>query len=130
VVLIQIAGNHFSSGRELLQTLAYSLIYANLTGVLGLLVVAGFVERLARRKVSLVVIFALCMIVVVPVGVLMAQTLLMAIGFVVPQHFWREYAHTLRVAMPLAILFGAGALVHALLRARIQFMEERLHEKE
>jgi len=130
VVLIQIAGNHFSSGRELLQTLAYSLVYANLTGLLGLLVVGGFVERLARHEIPLVLIFALCILAVVPVGVLMAQALLMAAGFVVPQHFWREYAHTLRVAMPLAILFGAGAMVHALLRARIQLMEQRLHEKE
>jgi len=130
VVLTQITGNHFSSGRELLQTLAFSLVYANLTGVLGVLVLGGLAERLALRKVPFVPVVTVGILVFTAVACLLAQTLLMTMGFVVPQHFWREYAHTLRVAMPLAILFGAGALVHGLLRARIQFMEERLHEKE
>jgi LytS/YehU family sensor histidine kinase len=130
VVLIQIAGNRISSGRELLQMLAYTLVYANLTGVLGLLFLGGLVERLALRKVPLVRVAAVGIIVFTAVGCLLAQTLLMEIGFVIPQHFWREYVHTLRVAMPLAILFGLGALVHASLRGRVQLMEERLHEKE
>jgi LytS/YehU family sensor histidine kinase len=54
----------------------------------------------------------------------------MEIGFVIPQHFWAEYLHTLRVAMPLAAVFGLGAMVHGSLRGRVQLMEERLHEKE
>jgi LytS/YehU family sensor histidine kinase len=54
----------------------------------------------------------------------------MAIGFVIPRHFWQEYFHTLRVATPLAIVFGLGATVHGSLRSRVQLMEERLHEKE
>jgi LytS/YehU family sensor histidine kinase len=32
--------------------------------------------------------------------------------------------------MPLAILFGLGAMVHAILRERVQVMEVKLHEKE
>jgi sensor histidine kinase YesM len=130
VVLIQVVGHRIPSGRELLQTLAFSLVYANLTGILGMVVLGGLAERLALRKVPLVPFVAVGIIAFTAVGCLLAQTLLMTIGFVVPQHFWREYGHTLRVAMPLAILFGLGALVHALLRARIQFMEEKLHEKE
>src|ERR1700733_3606033 len=38
VVLIQIAVNPTSSARELLHMVAYALVYANLTGVLGTLV--------------------------------------------------------------------------------------------
>ncbi len=60
----------------------------------------------------------------------MAQTLLMGIGFVVPRHFWPEYFHTLRIATPLGIVFGLGALVHGSLRARVQLMEQTLHQKE
>jgi LytS/YehU family sensor histidine kinase len=48
----------------------------------------------------------------------------------VPAHFWRQYFYTLRVATPLAIVFGLGATVHGSLRARVRLMEERLHEKE
>jgi LytS/YehU family sensor histidine kinase len=49
---------------------------------------------------------------------------------VVPRNFWQEYVSTLRVAMPLAVVFGSGALLHASLRTRVQQMEGRLHEKE
>jgi LytS/YehU family sensor histidine kinase len=38
--------------------------------------------------------------------------------------------HTLRVAMPLAVVFGTGAIVHASLRGRVQAMGEKLREKE
>jgi len=130
VVLIEIAGNQVSSGRALLHMLAYALVYANLTGVLGFFLLGGLVERLVFRKVPLVPVAAVGILVFSAVGCLLAQTLLMEIGLVIPQHFWWEYVHTLRVAMPLAILFGLGALVHGLLRARIQLMKESLHEKE
>jgi signal transduction histidine kinase len=130
VVLIQIAGNQVSSLRALLHMLAFTLVYANLTGILGLFAFGGLVERLVLRKFPLVPVVAVGIIVFTAVGCLFAQVLLMEIGFVIPRHFWLEYVHTLRVAMPLAILFGLGALVHASLRARVQFMEEKLHEKE
>jgi len=51
VVLVQIAMHQISSLRELVQMLAYALIYANLTGVLGVLAITGAVEKLALRKV-------------------------------------------------------------------------------
>jgi LytS/YehU family sensor histidine kinase len=73
---------------------------------------------------------AVSIVVLAAWGCLLAQTLLMEIGVVVPQHFWPEYLHTLRVAMPLAVVFGLGALVHGSLRGRVQFMEAKVHEKE
>ena len=54
----------------------------------------------------------------------------MAIGIVVPQHFWREYVVTLRVSVPLAMVFGMGAFLHASLRSRLQVTEQALREKE
>jgi LytS/YehU family sensor histidine kinase len=59
----------------------------------------------------------------------MAQTLLDVV-FLVRQDFWLEYFHTLRVAMPLAVVFGLGAMVHGTLRERVQVAEGRLREKE
>jgi sensor histidine kinase YesM len=130
VVLIQIAGNQVSSLQALLHMLAFTLVYANVTGVLGFFVLGGLVEKLALHKFPLAPVVAVGIIVFTAVGCLLAQTLLMEIGFVVPRHFWLEYLHTLRVAMPLAILFGLGAWVHAMLRARLQLVEAKLHEKE
>jgi sensor histidine kinase YesM len=130
VVVILLLGNQISGARELLRVLAYALVYANLVALLGTLLVGGLVKRLARRKLPLVPAVAFCIIVVVPAGCLLVQALLMAIGIVVPQHFWREYLVTLRVSVPLAMVFGMGAFVHASLRSRLQTTEQALRQKE
>jgi len=130
VVLIQIAGNQIMTMRDLGYMLAYSLIYANLTGALGLLLLSWFVQRLVLPKFAVVPVAMLGVVLFTAVGCLGAQTLLLAIGFVVPRHFWPEYFHTLRVAMLLAIVFGLGALLHALLLGQVQEMKEKLREKE
>jgi sensor histidine kinase YesM len=130
VVLILLLGNQISGVRELLHVLAYGLVYANLVALLGLLLVASLSTRLARRKRALVPAVVLCLVVVVPVGCLLVQALLMAMGIVVPRHFWREYLVTLRVSVPLAMVFGMGAFVHASLRSRLQITEQALREKE
>ena len=129
VVLILLVGNQISSGRELLQILVFSLFYANLTGFLGLLILGGLRGKLLRNPPMIPLVVS-AILIVTPLGCLLAETLQMLIGLVVPGQFWREYLHTLRVAMPLAIVFGTGAIVHASLRGRVQSMEEKLREKE
>ena len=129
VVLILLVGNQISSGRELLQILVFSLFYANLTGFLGLLILGGLRGKLLRNPPMIPLVVS-AILIVTPLGCLLAETLQMAIGLVVPGQFWREYLRTLRVAMPLAIVFGTGAIVHASLRGRVQSMEEKLREKE
>jgi LytS/YehU family sensor histidine kinase len=129
VVLILIAGNQISIGRQLLRVLVYSLFYANLTGFLALLILGGLVGKLFPNPPPIPLVAA-ALLVIIPLGCLLAETLQMVIGFVDPRHFWREYVNTLRVAMPLAIVFGTGAVVHASLRGQVQSMEEKLREKE
>lgn len=129
VVLILLVGNQISSGRELLRILVFSLFYANLTGFLGLLILGGLAGKLVRNPPMIPLVVSV-ILVITPLGCLLAETLQMLIGLVVPRQFWREYLHTLRVAMPLAIVFGTGAIVHASLRERVQSMEEKLREKE
>jgi signal transduction histidine kinase len=123
VVLIRTVGNQVSSLRQLLQMVTYSLVYANLTGVLGVLILGRLAERPAARKFPPVPAAAAGFILFTAVGCLLAQSLLMVTGFAVPEDFWREYFHTLGAALPLAIVFGAGALVHGSLRGRVQLME-------
>jgi sensor histidine kinase YesM len=130
VVLLQIAWNQIVTTRELLHVLAYDLIYANLVAALGVLLVGVLPQVLVRRKLSMVWTFGLCFLGVIPVGILMVQALLMGIGLVVPQHFWHDYLQTLRVCMPLALVFGSGAIVYGFLRDRVDVMEQTLHEKE
>jgi len=129
VALVLLATRQISSARELMRMLAYALIYANLTGLLGILAIGGVVEKLAPRKVPLIPVVAVGVILSAAFGCLVAQTLLMEIGVVVPRYFWQEYFQTLRIAMPLAMVFGLGALVHGTLRDRVQLAEAELRVK-
>jgi sensor histidine kinase YesM len=130
VILIQVVSGQISNGRALLQTASYSLVYANLTGILGMLLLGPLVKQMMLRKLPLFPVVLLSLIAFVAVGCLASQLLLMWLGFVVPTHFWAEYGRTLRVAMPLAAVFGLGALVHGLLQERVETTERQLHEKE
>jgi LytS/YehU family sensor histidine kinase len=130
VVLILIVGDQISSGRDLLRVLVYSLFYANLTGFLGVLILGGLAERLLGNSPRATPLIVASILVIAPLGCLLAETLQMLIGFVEPRSFWPEYMHTLRTAMPLAIVFGTGAIVHSSLRGQVQSMEEKLREKE
>lgn len=130
VILIVIATNRISSARDLLRILAYALVCANLSGALGVWIIGGLAERLAVRKPPPVSAIVAGIIVFSALGCLIAQALFMEIGFEVAQNFWQGYLSTLRIAMPLAVVFGLGALAHQSLRGRVQLAEERLHEKE
>lgn len=130
VLLIESSANQFASIRDLLRAAAYGLVYANLTGILGTLVMGSLAERLAERGVSLRFVLPVGLVVLTAVGGLLAQLLLMQLGFVEPNYFWPEYLNTLRVATPLALVFGFGAFVHGSLRSRVEIMEEKLHAQQ
>jgi LytS/YehU family sensor histidine kinase len=135
VVVLVVAANVLSmpaqpfGGRELRQLLVYVFVYANLTGLPSVFALTALTKRLALRTL-LVPVVAAGVIVFSALGCLLAQTLLMELGFFVPQHFWAEYVGTLRVAMPLALVFGLGGMAHGSLRGRVQLVEAQLHEKE
>jgi sensor histidine kinase YesM len=130
VDLIVIASAPAHTLHSVLQTLAFTFVYANLTSVLALLVLNWLFDRLAVRRlppwtIALPGILLFCVL-----GCLLAQTLLATLGFSASQHFWLDYFYTLRFAIPLALVFGLGAMTHASLLARVQLMEQQLHEKE
>lgn len=130
VVLIERIANPAASWRDLLHALVYALIFANTTGLLGTLVIGWVACRLPVRKVPLMAILFAGIAVFIPIGCLIAQAMLLAVGYVQAQLFWQSYFSTLRVALPLGLVFGFGALIHGALRGRVQIMEEKLHEKE
>jgi two-component system, LytTR family, sensor histidine kinase AlgZ len=130
VILIENAAGRFGSLRDLLRTATYALVYANLTGLFGTLVLGAIAERLTRRGVSLRLVVPVGIVVFTALGGLLAQALLMQLGLVIPEHFWPEYLNNLRVATPLGLVFGFGAFVHASLRNRVEIMERKLHEQQ
>ncbi len=129
-MLMLFADNRFSGGRQLLQALFFTFICANVTGIVGVLVIGGFAERFVGRKLPLVLVVGLGVVLLTALAGLISHVVAVELGWLAPQRFWPEYLHSLRVAMPLAAMFGLGALVHGSMRERLQLMEEKLHEKE
>ncbi len=125
-----IADNRFSGAGQLLQVFFFTFICANMTGIFGVLVIGGFAGRFVGRKLPLVLVVGLGVVILTALAGLISHLLAMELGLLPPQRLWPAYFHSLRVAMPLAAMFGLGALVHGSLRERLQLMEEKLHEKE
>jgi two-component system, LytTR family, sensor histidine kinase AlgZ len=128
--LIVFAGGPTRTARELLQTIAFTFIYANLTSILALLTLGSLIERAAVRGVSPWKIGVPGILVFVVGGCLLAQSILAAFGLSATHHFWLDYYYTLRFAVPLAVVFGLGAMTHASLLSRVQVMERELHAKQ
>lgn len=130
VLLVQGVGYQFSNWRELLHTAAYSLVYANVATVLALLGIGWLAETQLLRKLRPVPVMAITIVVFTIFGCLVAQWLLIQVKAFPATPFWSVYFRTLRTVLPLAIFFGSGAIVHALLLQRVQRMENELHRKE
>ncbi len=129
VYFVLLVSDQISFGKYLLHLFVLALIYANITGILGMVALNALARRLSLRD-PLAPILVLGVVVCVAAGCLLAQSLLISIGFLPSQRFWFQYFQTLKLAMPLALVFGLGAMVHGSLRQRVQIMQEKLSEKE
>lgn len=109
--------------------IARALVFANLTGFLGLtLLRRASDERLRRLLSTSAMVAGLAGVTVV--GCLIAQVLVTVAGFEQAEHFLRGLLQTLRIALPVAIVFGLGALFHESLHGRIRCLEEGLQVQE
>jgi len=129
-VLIQIGGQQVWRARELAHLIGYSLIYANLCGVLAVLLFGIATKQPALRRLPLAPLVAGAIILSAAIGCLLAQTLLLGLDLAAPAAFWNEYWSILRIAIPLGLIFGAGAVAHASLRVRARESEAKLRERE
>lgn len=129
VVLIQFVGRPSPQLSEFLHALIFAGIYANVTGAFGYFLLERTVKRYSSKFPSYLVA-SIGILVVIPIGFLAGHSVLLLIHFVVLHSFWSSYFQLLRIAMPLGLLFSAGAITHASLRDRMQKMEQQLHEKQ
>ncbi len=130
VMAIESATGRFASVRDFSHAVAYALVYANLTGLFGTLLMSGLVKRLAQRGLSLRFLVPVGIVVFTALGALLTQAVLVSLGFAQPQSIWFDYLTNLRAAMPLALMFGLGAFVHASLQTRVANMEQKLREQQ
>lgn len=129
-VLILIAGHQASRAPELAHIIGYSLVYANVCGVLAVLLIRTVAQKPLPRLLTLAPLVAVAIVVSAAIGCLLAQTLLLEANLVTAGAFWSEYWDVLRTAIPLGLVFGSGALAHASLRARAHDFEAKLRERE
>ena len=130
VDLIAYISNPTRPTRDLLQSFVFTFVYANLTSILAVAILGWLMDKAAARKVSPWKVAIPGILVFTAGGCLLAQAILAAAGFSDSRHFWLYYYYTLRVALPLALVFGLGAMTHAMLLSRVQVMEQQLHEKQ
>jgi signal transduction histidine kinase len=129
-VLIQITGHQDWRAPEVAHIIGYSLVYANLCGVLSVLLVGALAQKPVLRLLPLAPLVTVAIVVSAAIGCLLAQTLLLETNLATAEAFWGEYWSVLRTAIPLGLVFGAGALAHASLRTRAHDSEAKLREKE
>lgn len=131
VVLLILAGaGQLPTVRAFLDTAAYTLVFANLTSVFGLLVIGPALEKRARRKQRILPAGIAGIAAIVLIGCLAGQAGLVLLHLAPPRNFWAQYLHTLKVAVPLALVFGLGAMAYASLRGRLEVAEILLQHKE
>jgi len=130
VELIAIAVNPTRSARDLLQSAAFTFAYSNLTSILAALILGWVMEKAVVRGVSPWKVVIPGILVFTAGGCLLAQSLLAGAGLSGRQHFWLDYFHMLRFGLPLALVFGLGAMTYAMLLTRVQTMERELNEKQ
>jgi sensor histidine kinase YesM len=130
VMVVLVAGGQVRTTRDILNTVAYCLIFANLTSAVAMVVLGRALERLARQRRPLMPFAIAGILVIVAVGCLASQAVLVALHFASAAHFWSDYLHTLRVATPLAVVFSLGSIAYSSLAARLELTQLRLREKE
>lgn len=129
VILVEYVTGRFASAHEFLRAVAVALVYANLAGLFGTWVMSGLVRRATQHGHWLRWLVPAAILAFTAIGGLLAQGVLTALGFASAEHFWHAYVDDLRVAVPLALVFGLGAFAHATLQTRMATMSQQLHEQ-
>lgn len=130
VLLVLLVQRSFATWHELARVAGIAWLYANTVAVFGTVTFDALRGRSASRRLPLVAAFVLCLLVVIPAGCLGVQAVLTVLGVMPSGSFWSQYFGLMKVALPLAGVFGLGAFVHASLSARLEAAERRLRDEE
>ncbi len=129
-MVVMVLFGQITTAAQFFRTLGYSLIYSNLVAIFAMFIVGVLAQKFAWRRFPLVPMLLFCVLVIVPVGCLLVQSLLGVVGVVAWKNFWQVYFYMMRACLPLAAIFGLGAFVHSSLRERLEITEAKLRERE
>ncbi len=130
VFLILLLLRQFAGLHDFLAALAFALVNANLVSLVAWFFVSTVARRRAGKPLPLGPTLAASVLLLVPLGCLAVQALLTWVGLLPEHDFWGQYFSTLRVCLPLAVVFGLGAFAHASMQQRLTAAEHRLREQE
>jgi len=116
--------------RSIVNTLAFTFVYANLTSTLAVLVLGWLLQWPKVRRLPQWAVVVPSILFFTAFACLAAQAILTMAHVAPVSAFWRYYFGTMRFALPLALVFGLGAMTHSSLLTRMRTMELALHEKE
>ena len=129
-VLVLVAAGGIQTFSDFLRSWIYGAIFANLSSILGVLAIGWAQTKRAPGRRSIGPIAVAGIVIVVPIGCLAAPLLRVALHFQPTVDFWPEYWRTLKSVMPLAVVFGLGALAYSSLATRLELAERELRQKE
>ena len=116
--------------RSIFNTLAFTFVYANLTSTLAVLVLGWLLQLPKAHKIPQWAVVVPGIVFFTALGCLVAQAILTLAHVAPVSAFWTYYFGTVRFALPLALVFGLGAMTHGSLLTRVRTMEQALYEKE
>ena len=115
---------------SILEILAFTFVFANLTSIFALLTMGWLLTRPKVRRLPKWAVILPGVLFITLAGNLVARTFLNAVRGDPAREFWPSYYQSLRVALPLALVFCLGAMAHGSLLERMRTMENALHERE
>jgi sensor histidine kinase YesM len=129
-MMVVLASGQVSSLRDFLTDLAQSLIFANIMSAVAMLVLGAPLERLARDRRPVLPYAIVGIAVIILLGLLAREAVLVALHVVSATRFWPDYLYSLKVSLPLGLVFGSGAIAYSALVARLELTQLKLREKE
>lgn len=116
--------------RSFFHLVVFTFAFSNLTSILGMFVLGWLFRRLPPRRLAQWPVLVPGILIFAALACLAAQAAVIVMDGTGAQSFWPGYLEMLRFALPLALVFGLGAMTYASLQTRVSVMEQALHKKE
>ncbi|HWX39532.1 MAG TPA: histidine kinase, partial [Blastocatellia bacterium] len=119
------------TGKQFVEALITSVVYANCCGTLAALAMPRVARRLSRKPFPMSWVYYLGAILVISViGCLIAVIILTRIGMFPPSRYWLIFRSSLAVSTAIALIIGVSTYFYQRLKHRLELTTRELQLKE
>ena len=119
------------TGKQFVEALITSVVYANCCGTLAALAMPRVARRLSRKPFPMSWVYYLGAILVISViGCLIAVIILTRIGMFPPSRYWLIFRSSLAVSTVIALIIGVSTYFYQRLKHRLELTTRELQLKE